>query len=144
MIEFEPIGTVRHEAKSVPRHWSVSEVEGRLVIEERYLAGIKDIRAGQKILVIFLFHESPPFTPARLAQKPPHRKEKIGVFSICSPVRPNPVGLSILEVLGVEDNAVRVKGIDMYDGTPILDIKPYISAVTECPSHDGQRSPDTP
>ncbi len=50
-----------------------------------------------------------------------------GIFSICSPVRPNPVGMSVLEVLEVEGARVYVKGLDMLDGTPILDIKPYIS-----------------
>jgi tRNA (Thr-GGU) A37 N-methylase len=47
----------------------------------------------------------------------------MGIFSICSPVRPNPIGMSVLEVLAVEGNTVHVRGLDMRDGTPILDIK---------------------
>ncbi len=50
----------------------------------------------------------------------------MGIFSICSPVRPNPIGMSVLEVLGVEGNVARVRGLDMRDGTPILDLKPYL------------------
>jgi tRNA (Thr-GGU) A37 N-methylase len=58
--------------------------------------------------------------------KPPMREEKLGVFSTHSPLRPNPIGLSILEVTGVESNVIRVKGIDMLNKTPILDIKPEV------------------
>jgi tRNA (Thr-GGU) A37 N-methylase len=50
----------------------------------------------------------------------------MGIFSICSPVRPNPIGMSVLEVLGVEGNVARVRGLDMRDGTSILDLKPYL------------------
>ena len=59
-------------------------------------------------------------------QKPPHRSEKLGVFSICSPFRPNPLGLSVVEVLEVKDNVILAKGLDMLDGTPILDLKPFV------------------
>ena len=50
----------------------------------------------------------------------------MGIFSICSPVRPNPIGMSVLEVLGVQGNVARVRGLDMRDGTSILDLKPYL------------------
>ena len=50
----------------------------------------------------------------------------MGIFGICSPVRPNPIGMSVLEVLGVEGNVARIRGLDIRDGTPILDLKPYL------------------
>jgi tRNA-Thr(GGU) m(6)t(6)A37 methyltransferase TsaA len=103
-------------------------VEGRLVVDEAYLDGLGDIEMGQRIVVIFHFHQSPPFSAEFLIQKPPHREEKLGVFSICSPIRPNPIGMSILEVLGIEKNVIHVRRLDMIDGTPLLDIKPYHSA----------------
>lgn len=122
-----PIGFVNNPSRNVPRHWSVSEDEGFLEIDERYREGIKDIQAGQRIVVIFHFHKSPPFDSSHLVQTPPHRQGKrLGVFSICSPRRPNPIGLSVFEVLGVEGTRIRVKGLDTYDGTPILDIKPHV------------------
>lgn len=126
-ILMKPIGIVRTEAASVPRHWTVSDVEGTLVIDEAYREGLRDIRPGQKIIVLFHFHKSQPFSPQDLIQKPPHRNEPLGVFSICSPRRPNPIGLSVVEVLDVQGSTLRVKGIDMLDGTPILDIKPWIT-----------------
>jgi tRNA-Thr(GGU) m(6)t(6)A37 methyltransferase TsaA len=129
-IEFKPIGFVKTDIKSVPRHWTVSDAEGILVLDEKFTEGLKDIKKGQHIIVIFYFHNSPSFTQSFLIQKPPHLKEQLGVFSTCSPIRPNPVGMSVLEVTNIERNNIHVKGIDMFNGTPILDIKPYIEIDT--------------
>lgn len=123
-IEFEPIGVVKTEERNIPRHWTVSIAEGEIIIDEKYTEGLKDIRQGQQIIVIFHFHKSPVFNSGYLVQKPPHKDRAIGVFSTCSPVRPNPVGFSILEVTGINGNIISVRGIDMIDGTPVLDIKP--------------------
>jgi tRNA (Thr-GGU) A37 N-methylase len=71
------------------------------------------------------------FSRQYLVQKPPQKEKQKGVFSICAPIRPNPPGLSVLEVLKVEKNIIFVRGIDMLDGTPILDIKPDIGAGSE-------------
>jgi tRNA-Thr(GGU) m(6)t(6)A37 methyltransferase TsaA len=125
-IEMRPIGFVRTNAKELPRHWSVSEVEGTLVIDEEYSEGLRDIGAGQRIVVIFHFHRSTRFSPEYLRQTSGQDGREAGVFSICSPIRPNPVGMSVLEVLGVRDANVDVRRLDALDGTPILDIKPHI------------------
>ena len=127
MIELEPIGRVHTESTDIPRSWTDSDVEGELIIDKKYIRGIKDIHPGEKIVIIFSFHRSRPFTPADLSQHPrgdPARPKK-GVFSICSPFRPNPVGMSVLTVTVVRENIISVKGLDMIDGTPILDIKPF-------------------
>ncbi|MBE0425885.1 MAG: tRNA (N6-threonylcarbamoyladenosine(37)-N6)-methyltransferase TrmO [Nitrospirae bacterium] len=123
-IEFKPIGFVQTDVATVPRHWSISDVEGMIVIDKIYTDGLKYIKIGENIIVIFHFHQSKEFDLHHLIQKPPHRNEKLGVFSSCSPVRPNPIGMSVLEVSGIEGNVIHVKGLDMVDGTPILDIKP--------------------
>ena len=125
-ITMKPIGVVHTDADQVPRHWTVSDVKGTLVINKQYQKGLKDMKDGRQIVVIFHFHKSPDFTPDLLVQQPRHRNEKRGVFSICSPNRPNPVGMSVLDVLRVEDNVIYVQGIDMIDGTPILDLKPFV------------------
>lgn len=126
IIEMKPIGFVSTDAETVPRSWSVSDVKGKLVIDESYLEGLGDIKPGQRIYVIFHFHQSPNFTSQFMRIRPPIREKLVGVFSTHSPIRPNPVGLSLLEVLGIEGNVVHVKGLDMLDGTPILDIKPEV------------------
>ena len=143
-VKMEPIGSVHTNVKKIPRHWSVSDVEGTLVIDERYLEGLKDIKPRHRIVVIFHFHQSPDFDARYLIQTPPHRKKPLGVFSICSPVRPNPIGMSVLEVLGIKNNILQVKGLDMLDGTPILDIKPCILDKHDCPSFDGNRRSASP
>lgn len=129
-MNFNSIGTVRTNEKNLPRHWSMSDVEGRLEIDSQYLEGMQDIEAGQHIVVLFCFHKSAGFTAALLRQTPPGRSRPKGVFSICSPRRPNPIGMSVLEVLDVDGDKIRVKGLDMFDGTPILDIKPHIPLKT--------------
>lgn len=125
-IELRTIGFARTDAAEIPRHWSVSDVEGMLVVDEAYEEGLADIEPGQRIVVIFNFHKSPEFGPELLRQTPPHTGKPTGIFSTCSPVRPNPLGMSVLEVLGVEGATIRIKRMDMLDGTPILDIKPFI------------------
>ncbi len=128
-VSFKPIGVVRSAEKNVPRHWTVSDVEGILEIAPDFVRGLRDIRPGQRIVVLFWFHRSASFTPDMLVQTPSHRGTPTGVFSICSPRRPNPIGLSVVQVLEVSENRVRVRGIDMVDGTPVLDIKPHIETV---------------
>lgn len=123
----EPIGFVHTETEQIPRHWTISDVEGSLHINKKYLDGLRDIKPGQLIVVIFHFHKSPAFSHQFLIQKPKHKTEEMGVFSICSPFRPNPIGMSVLKMIRIDKNIIYVKGIDMLDGTPILDIKPYIT-----------------
>jgi len=123
-VEMKAIGYVSTDAKEIPRTWQISDVEGTLVLSETYLAGLRDIQPGDRLYVIFHFHRSPEFSDQYMRIHPPvHNKEK-GVFSTHSPIRPNPIGMSILEVLGVKGAEIRVKGLDMIDQTPIWDIKP--------------------
>jgi tRNA-Thr(GGU) m(6)t(6)A37 methyltransferase TsaA len=125
-IYYQPIGFIKTDAKEIPRHWTVSDVEGSIIIDERYQKGLRDINVGQDIVVIFHFHKSPEFRKEYLIQKPPHTNKETGVFSTCSPIRPNPIGLSVLKVTDIKGNVIHVKGIDMLDGTPVLDIKPFV------------------
>lgn len=129
-ICFHPIGHVRTDTpdSATPHHWSASDIEGTLDIHPRYREGARDIQAGQKIVVLFHFDRSPPFGDDMLTQIPRQRRHRKGVFSICTPRRPNAIGMSVLSVLSVDGGRIRVKGVDMFDGTPILDIKPHVAA----------------
>lgn len=126
-VEMEAIGTFYTEETDIPRHWSVSQARGRIEIAQEYKEGLRDVEKGQQITVLFYFHKSPDFTNDLLIQKPPHKDRSFGVFSICSPRRPNPIGLSVLRVTDVSGNVIYVENIDMIDQTPILDIKPHIT-----------------
>ena len=111
-------------------------MEGTLVIDPQYTEALADITVGQRIVVLFHFHKSPPFSPNLLKQTPPHRQRPMGVFSICSPRRPNSIGLSVLEVLSCDANVLGVRNMDMIEGTPILDIKPFVDKKSNLPSRE--------
>ena len=124
-INLTPIGFVHTDVVCLPQHCRYSDVEGTITIDTQYRSGLTDIAVGEEIIVLFCFHQSPDFALDMLRLVPPHRKEKLGVFSTCSPRRPNPIGLSVVEVIEIDDNVIKVKGIDMNDGTPVIDIKPF-------------------
>jgi tRNA-Thr(GGU) m(6)t(6)A37 methyltransferase TsaA len=125
---FKAIGTVRTDhQEAMPRHWSCSDVAGQIVLEASYARCLTGIAVGERIIVLFVFDRSPPFTPDHELQTPPHREHRTGVLSTCSPVRPNPIGLSVVEVTAIDGATVSVLGLDMLDGTPVLDIKPWVT-----------------
>lgn len=76
-VKFKPIGFVKTEEKNIPRHWSISDAEGEIIIDEQYTEGLRDIKKGQQIIVIFNFHKSPKFNSGYLIQKPPHSRTPI-------------------------------------------------------------------
>ena len=133
-ISFTPIGFVKTNATKLPRHWSVSQEKGTLEIHPEFVSALRDIETGQKIVVLFHFHKSPAFNSGYLFQTPPHRASSRGVFSICSPIRPNAIGMSVVEVINKDHGHIEVKHIDMINGTPILDIKPLVTGQHDCPS----------
>jgi tRNA (Thr-GGU) A37 N-methylase len=61
-MDIKPIGFIKTDVKEIPRHWSISDKEGKIIIDEQYKLGLKDVKAGQNIVVIFYFHNSPIFT----------------------------------------------------------------------------------
>ena len=97
--------------------------ESRIVLNPDLSEGLQGIEPGQQILVIFYFHRSEGFD---LLQHPQgdRSRPKRGVFTLRSPRRPNPIGATIVDVLAVDGNVLRVGGLDAINGTPVLDIKP--------------------
>jgi tRNA-Thr(GGU) m(6)t(6)A37 methyltransferase TsaA len=88
------------------------------------LATLKDLEGFSHIILIYHFHQA---GPTRLTVTPFLDTEPRGVFSTRAPTRPNPIGLSIVRLLGVEGNVLRLSNVDILDGTPLLDIKPYVA-----------------
>ncbi len=127
-----PIGTVRSpftDAAGIPRGPGAKhEAEGVLEIRPELEAGLTDIEGFSHLYVIWVFHES---EGAELLGTPPTDDRPHGVFATRSPYRPNPIGLTVVRLLGRDRSRLRVRGVDMLDGTPILDIKPYLSNVPE-------------
>ncbi|MFZ2054997.1 MAG: tRNA (N6-threonylcarbamoyladenosine(37)-N6)-methyltransferase TrmO [Candidatus Aminicenantales bacterium] len=132
LIRFRPIGTVHSPFKTRedidPRRNArpdgFVDIEGTLEIAPAFAAGLKDIDGVSHLIVIFAFHKS---GPGHLLVKPPLESRRRGVFSTRSPHRPNPIGMTIVRLLGRRRNVLKVSGIDMLEGTPVLDIKPYTS-----------------
>jgi tRNA-Thr(GGU) m(6)t(6)A37 methyltransferase TsaA len=126
----QPIGFVRsqyHDVKAIPKgHWTRHEVDGVLEILPELEAGLTDIEGFSHLFVIFVFHGS---KDVELLGIPPIDDRPHGVFATRSPRRPNPIGLTVVQLLRRENNRLHVRGVDMLDGTPILDIKPYLSTV---------------
>jgi tRNA (adenine37-N6)-methyltransferase len=126
----QPIGYVRSphlETKQIPKGLGAKhEAEGVLEILPEFEAGLMDIEGFSHLFVIWTFHQSEGF---ELSANPPSDNRPHGVFATRSPRRPNPIGLTVVELLARDGPALRVRGIDMLDGTPILDIKPYLSSV---------------
>lgn len=129
-IQLNPIGFVRSPFKSlenIPERRIVSlsnfeDVIGEIEILEEYEEGLRDIDGFSHLIIVFVFHE---IKDKKLKVIPPFNGKERGVFSTRSPFRPNPIGMTIVELLEKKGKILRVKGIDMIDGTPVIDIKPY-------------------
>ena len=127
---FTPIGVVRTpftETGQIPkgcgaRHDQDGVIELRADLEP----GLRDLEGFSHVYVLWVFHQSKDY---ELEARPPSDDRSHGVFATRSPRRPNPIGLSVVELLGREGSRLRVRGVDMLDGTPILDLKPYLSSV---------------
>jgi tRNA-Thr(GGU) m(6)t(6)A37 methyltransferase TsaA len=126
----QPIGYVRssyRETAQVPKGLGAEHTaEGTLEILPEFERGLLDIEGFSHLFVIWTFHQSEGYD---LIAHPPSDDRPHGVFATRSPRRPNPIGLTVVELLSRHGNLLRVRGVDMLDGTPILDIKPYMSSV---------------
>jgi tRNA-Thr(GGU) m(6)t(6)A37 methyltransferase TsaA len=122
-MRLRPIGIVHSPFKNVrdvPR--DCGSIVGELEVFEEYEPGLKGIEKVSHLIVLWLFHESGGYS---LRVKPLYHEGIRGVFATRHPDRPNPIGFTAVELLERRRNVLRVRGIDMVDGTPVLDIKPH-------------------
>ncbi|MBF0378180.1 MAG: tRNA (N6-threonylcarbamoyladenosine(37)-N6)-methyltransferase TrmO [Desulfamplus sp.] len=99
-------------------------IEGTLHINEDYIEGLKDLDGFSHIYIIYLFHKA---NKTSLTVVPFMDTSERGVFATRSPLRPNHIGLSIVELIKIEESIITIRGVDVLDQTPLLDIKPYIA-----------------
>jgi len=129
-FRYQAIGVVHSPFKSpeeIPVERNASpggfdDVRGEIEIDPDFAAGLKDIDGFSHLFVLFAFHRT---TASKLQAKPPFDTEVRGIFATRSPHRPNALGLTIVKLEGRKGRILRVSGLDMIEGTPILDIKPY-------------------
>ncbi|HEB69761.1 MAG TPA: tRNA (N6-threonylcarbamoyladenosine(37)-N6)-methyltransferase TrmO, partial [Desulfobulbus sp.] len=108
--------------EDAPKNYTISDRVGTLEIYPEYQQGLEGIAPGQTIVVLFWLHKSGRDI-LKVYPRGDISRGLHGVFSTRSPIRPNPIALSELKVLAVDGNRIEVSGLDIYDGTPILDIK---------------------
>jgi len=125
-IEYQPIGIVHSpfkELQEVPRQsYLAKDVKGTVEVYPEFEPGLKDLDGFSHIVLVCHFHMSIDY---RLHVVPSKDTELRGLFSTCSPKRPNPIGISIVLLNKIENNILLISGIDILDGTPVIDIKPY-------------------
>ena len=132
MFEMRPVGFIRShytDTSQVPKGCGARhEAEGLIEMLEEFEGGLLDIEGFSHLFVIWVFDRAEGF---ELVGTPPTDTRPHGVFATLSPRRPNPLGLTVVRLLGREGRRLRVAGLDMLDGTPVLDLKPYLSSVPD-------------
>ena len=130
MFSPQPIGYVKspyQDSKQIPKGLGAKhDAEGILEILPQFEAGLTHIEGFSHLFVLWVFDRAEGFD---LVATPPIDHRPHGVFATRSPRRPNPIGLTVLELLRRAGADLHVRGIDMLDGTPILDLKPYLSSI---------------
>ena len=128
MAHFEPIGKVLSDRNQMSEgRWA--DVVSRIELAPQYAKGLAGLAEFSHVVVIFHLDRIPPFDPAKQIARNPRGMEAlapVGVFAQRTKFRPNPIGVTAVELVSVDDRGISVRGLDALDGTPVLDIKPYI------------------
>jgi len=130
MTRFTAIGTVRNgRAEMSQGHWA--GIESHIELAPTYAAGLAGLAEFSHVVVVFHLDRIPAFDPIKQITRNPRGMENlapVGVFAQRTKFRPNPIGVTAVDLLAVEASGIRVRGLDALEGTPVLDIKPYIPA----------------
>jgi tRNA-Thr(GGU) m(6)t(6)A37 methyltransferase TsaA len=140
-MQLEPIGFIRNEVDEKPeRGFDWQQIVSEIIIEPRLAEGLDGLEDFSHVIVISWMHQATEKDKMALKVHPRGRKElaPVGVFASRSPYRPNPLGKATVRLLGRRGNILQVKGLDFINGTPVIDIKPYI------PGHDSADGAATP
>lgn len=126
-LTYKPIGII-HSEHTVAGKTPIQPIyaqgcKGQVEVFTEFAEGLKDLDGFSHIYLIYHFHQSPP--QVKLIVKPFLQDIERGVFATRAPCRPNAIGLSVVELEKIEGRILHVKGVDILDGTPLLDIKPY-------------------
>ena len=128
-LDLRAIGVVRSPvAEPVDEGWGLVVSEVRL--EERYAPGLKGLEEFSHAVIVVWLHKAEFAPEAHLRRRPQGREDMpcVGIFAQRARHRPNPIGVTAVEIVGVEGNVLRVRGLDAIDGTPVLDVRPYFPA----------------
>ena len=127
-IQYEPIGRIHSPFESVDgmpiQSAAATDVTGRVELDAAYADGLDDLDGFSHC--ILLYHFDRATEAASLAVRPFLDDERRGLFATRAPQRPNPIGLSVVEIDGRDGSTLAISGVDVLDGTPLLDVKPYV------------------
>jgi tRNA-Thr(GGU) m(6)t(6)A37 methyltransferase TsaA len=127
-VTYRPIGVIHspfHNPRDMPiQPTGAASAEGTAEVWPEFAAGLQDLEGFSHVILIYHFHQA---GPARMTVTPFLDVEPHGVFATRAPIRPNPIGLSIVRLLDLAGNVLRLGDVDVLDGTPLLDIKPYVA-----------------
>lgn len=130
-LSFRPIGRIRSPYKEWAPYQPVEQEEGigkfQVRLHARYARGLKELERFAYVILVFCFHKVGKRRPLRVT--PPWTDREVGLFASRSPNRPNPIGISIVRIHRIKGNVVYTWPIDVFDGTPLLDLKPYIATL---------------
>jgi len=127
LIHFEPIGLIRTPYDDSAPHQPIEDDPGdfRIIVDRRYREGLDQLATFRYLYVLFHFHRLD--REISMTVSPPRAKgRRVGLFASRSPARPNRIGLSIVKIINIEETVIYISGIDVFDKTPLLDLKPYI------------------
>jgi tRNA-Thr(GGU) m(6)t(6)A37 methyltransferase TsaA len=124
-ITLKPIGIVRSDIKERTRY-RVKNNHSQIEININLSEGLDNLDEFSHIIVIYYIHQSHKPAPLKVHPRKRIDREPVGVFASRSPDRPNPIGKSIVKLVHRKDNVLTVEGLDAMDGSPVLDIKPYV------------------
>jgi tRNA-Thr(GGU) m(6)t(6)A37 methyltransferase TsaA len=122
-ITFKPIGIVRNQFDETTPRSSFKDADSEIILDPELASGLDGLLPGQQIYVLFYLHRSKGYD---LHQHPrgDRNRPKRGLFSLRTPRRPNAIGLTKVDLLSIEGNQMKVRGLDAINGTPVLDLKP--------------------
>lgn len=122
-IVYVAIGRVENEFDQSVALDQVQSAESRIILDSALTDGVTGLMPGQKVMVVFHFHRSKGFALLQHPRGDRNRPQR-GVFALRSPQRPNPIGVTVVEISAVQENVLHVRGLDALNGTLVLDIKP--------------------
>jgi len=134
------IGRIRtpwNERSQCPKNARGSDAVCTLEVDPRYAAALDGVAGCSHLIVLYFMHKA---RRDLMVQAPRHHPVPRGTFSVRSPVRPNPIALSVAKLIAVEGTTLKVVGVDCLDGTPLIDIKPYFASVDAVPEATIERS----
>jgi tRNA (adenine37-N6)-methyltransferase len=126
-INLKAVGVIHtpiHEKKDTPIQSSRSDIPGTVEIYPQFVEGLDGVKDFSHIFLLYIFQQLDQ--PTSLMVQPFLDDKKHGIFATRFPARPNPIGLSVVRVIKVEGNLIQFQGADMWDGTLLVDIKPYV------------------